>query len=263
MRAVTTALLVLIAVALQLWAQEPQEPTPREPAPSSQQQREPAPSSQQQNGAEPGPPSESVSASPSTPVTETTQYPLDKFQDFSAVQNGGPLPGMDVDRYIYRFGKLMRMQTDDTLPSYYVTELDTQRSHFVSSRACLRMNAPYTRSFPFGLSGPGFKYDLIPIGEEIVDGHRCRIEDIMIHNPKNPVIMHFRLYEADDLQGFPIKIENRRKGAYAWVIHYKDVRLEPQDPSLFIFPEKCETMAGFKKAGPDAKSRNTHPMRHP
>ena len=124
-----------------------------------------------------------------------------------------PLPGMDVDLYIYRLGKLMRMQTDDTLPSYYVTELGTQRSHFVSSRACLRMGVTYIRSFPFSLSGLGFKNDLIPIGNETVDGHACRVEDIMIHNPKNPVVMQFRLWEANDLQGFPIKVENRRRGA--------------------------------------------------
>jgi len=168
---------------------------------------------------------------------------------------------MEVDRYIYRSGGLMRMQADDSLPSYYVTDLATQESHFVSSRACLKMEFLYKRSFPFGLSGSGYTYDLIPIGEETVDGHHCHVEDVMVHSPKNPVVMHFRLYEADHLQGFPIKIENRRQSAYAWVIRYNDVILKPQDPSLFIFPEKCENMAGFKQMGPGAKSKSTRPAK--
>jgi hypothetical protein len=185
----------------------------------------------------------------------TAQFPLDRFQNFSAIQNGGPLPGMDLDRHIYRSGKLMRMESDASVPEYYVTDLAKQESHAVSARACLQENYPYKFSFPFFVSRRGSSYERIPIGEEAVDGHQTHVEDIVVHDPKNPVVVHFRLYEADDLQGFPIKIENRRDHAYPWVIHYKDVRLGPQDPSLFIFPAKCQTMAGFKKGNSGAKSK--------
>lgn len=168
---------------------------------------------------------------------------------------------MDVDRYIYRSGNLMRMQGDESVPHYYVTDLTKRKTHFVSARSCLRMGTAYVRSFPFMVPAPGNRYERIPIGEETVDGHQCKVEDVMIHSPKNPTVLHFRLYEAEDLQGFPIKIENRRKQAYPWVIHYKDVRLGPQDPSLFIFPEKCESDAGFKQAGPGAKPKNAPPAK--
>lgn len=164
---------------------------------------------------------------------------------------------MDLDRHIYRSGNVMRLESDASVPEYYITDLLKQESHAVSARGCQQMGSAYKFSFPFFVTGPGITYDRIAIGEEKVDGHPCHVEDLIIHNPKNPVVMHFRLSEAEDLQGFPIKIENRREHAYPWVIHYKDVRLGPQDPSLFVFPDKCQTMAGFKKTGPDSKPKTT------
>jgi len=162
---------------------------------------------------------------------------------------------MDVDRYIYRSGKLMRMQGDASVPEYNITDLVKQENHVVSIRGCLQTASAYKLSFPFFVSGPGVTYAHIPIGEETVDGHQCHVEDVIIHSPKNPVVVHFRFYEADDLKGFPVKIENRREHAYPWVIHYKDVRLGPTDPSLFLVPDKCETTAGFKKTGAGAKPK--------
>ena len=196
-------------------------------------------------------------------ATETAQFPLDQFQNFSAIQNGGPLPGMDLDRYIYRSGNLMRSQSDAAVPEYYITDLTKQQSHAVSARACLQMGYAYKLSFPFFVSGPGNKYELVAVGEETVDGHPCRVEDITIHSAKNPVVVRFRLYEAKDLQGFPIKIENHREHAYPWVIHYKEVRLGPQDPTLFMVPDKCQTMAGFTKVGPAPSKPKTKPSAKP
>jgi hypothetical protein len=193
--------------------------------------------------------------------TTTGEFPLDRFQNFSAIQNGGPLPGMDLDLHIYRSGNLMRMESDASVPEYYITDLAKRESHAVSARACLEEDYPYKFSFPFFVSRAGSTYERIPIGEETVDGHPTHVEDVIVHDPKNPVVVHFRFYEADDLQGFPIKIENRREHAYPWVIHYKDVRLGPQDSSLFIFPDKCQTMASFKKRDSGAKAKTTPPAK--
>lgn len=193
--------------------------------------------------------SEAASANPAAAATESKESVLEKFQNFSAISNGGPLPGMDVDRYIYRSGKLFRIQGDAAVPDYDVTDLVSKKTHAVSARACFEMDFPYKGSFPWNIPGPGVTYSHTPVGEDTVDGHHVHVEDILIHNPKNPVVMNLRLYEADDLGGFPVKIENRRKPAYPWVIHYKDVKVGPQDPSLFIFPDKCDTMAGFVPAG--------------
>jgi hypothetical protein len=244
MRRITLGSLFAACFALGVWAQAPPGQNASEQTPAAGQ-----------NAADHNHPSEPASAVQSAPATTTAQSPLDQFQNFSAIQNGGPLPGMDVDLYIYRAGNLMRMQSDASIPEYYVTDLRKQQSHAVSARGCQQMGSAYKLSFPFFVTGPGITYDRIPIGEEKVDGHQCHVEDLIIHNPKNPVVLHFRLYEAEDLQGFPIKIENRREHAYPWVIHYKDVRVGPQDPSLFLFPEKCQTEAGFKTIGPGSKPK--------
>lgn len=227
-----------------VWAQTPQPQAPPEQVPVAGQK---APDQSSPSG-QPAP------VASGTASETTTEYPLDRFQNFSAIQNGGPLPGLDEDRYVYRSGKLMRTQGDASVPNYYITDLTKKKSHFVAANACLAISSSHVRSFPFDLYTPGSTYEHTPIGEETVDGHQCRVEDVLLHNPKNPVVMHFRLYEAEDLQGFPIKIENRRQHAWPWVIHYKDVRLGPQDPSLFIVPEQCQSSAGFKKAAPASKS---------
>ncbi|MGB6249757.1 MAG: hypothetical protein WCC78_04990 [Terriglobales bacterium] len=244
------AVLCVVCFALQAWAQAPQPQVPPEQA-SVAGQKTP----DQSSGTD-----QTAPAAGAT-TEKTTQSVLEEFQNFSAIQNGGPLPGLDEDRYIYRSGNLMRMQGDAAIPNYYVTDLTKQKSHFVTANACLAEDTPYVRSFPFALSRPGVTYERTPIGEETVDGHQCRVEDLVIHNPKNPVVMHFRLYEAEDLQGFPIKIENRREHAWPWVIHYKDVRLGPQDPSLFIVPEQCQSSNEFKKITPSAKPKSAAPAK--
>jgi hypothetical protein len=237
-----TTVPVAICLTLQIWAQVPQDQ---------------------------GSPSQKVAGQTETmqastnQVKTTSKSPFDEFQDFSAIQNGGPLPGMDEDRYIYRSGNLMRTQSDAAVPEYYVTDLVKQECHAVAARACLQMNYADKRSFPFFITGKGSTYERTVIGEDNLDGHKVRIEDVTIHNPKNPVVVQIRLYEAEDLHGFPIKIENHREHAYPWVIQYKDVRVAPQDPSLFIVPEKCQTTAGFKAVGPKSKPKTAPSQKQP
>jgi hypothetical protein len=241
-----------------LCAETPQTQMPQAQVPAAEQKSSEQKSSDQKAPGQATTPADSGSL-PAATATTTNQNPLDQFQNFSAIVNGGPLPGMNVDRYIYRSGNMMRMQGDDSVPNYFVTDLSKRESHMIAADGCMKLDSPYTRSFPFFLSQPNVTYERIPIGEENVDGHSCRVEDIKVHDPKNPVLVHIRLYEAEDLQGFPVKIENRREHAYAWVIRYKDVKIEPQDPSLFIFPQHCQTMEGFKKAGPASTPKKATP----
>ncbi len=255
------AVLFAGCLVVSVWAQAAQGQDVPEQAPA------------EQKATDQSHPAEAGASNPSAPATESKESVLEKFQNFSAISNGGPLPGMDVDRYIYRSGHLVRMQGDAAIPDYEVTDLVSKKTHAVSARACFLMDFPYKGSFPWIIPGPGVTYEHTPVGEDTVDGHHVHVEDILIHNPKNPAAMNFRLYEADDLKGFPIKIENRRKPAYPWVIHYKDVKVGAQDPSLFIFPEKCDTMAGFasrggkapakKSAGKSAPATNSAPAAKP
>jgi hypothetical protein len=51
-----------------------------------------------------------------------------------------------------------------------------------------------------------------------------------------------KLWEAEDLHGFPVKVQVLNGGGRG-TIQYKDVVLGPADPSLFIRPKHC--MAGL------------------
>jgi hypothetical protein len=59
----------------------------------------------------------------------------------------------------------------------------------------------------------------------------------MLANPQK-----MRLWEAEDLQGFPIKIEFLILGGHGPVIRYKNVVLGEQDPTLFIHPKSCQPL---------------------
>jgi len=50
-----------------------------------------------------------------------------------------------------------------------------------------------------------------------------------------------RFWEAEDLQGFPIKIEFLRPGGHDAIVRYKNVVFGPQDPTLFIHPKSCQS----------------------
>jgi hypothetical protein len=268
MRKLIAALLLVGCAALQTWAntQEAQtapQPTLAEQKPAHQktgdekssEQAPPAPTYADQNTSKSAVP---ASRAATGPAVETTEFPLDRFQNFSAIAHGGPVPGTEADVHFYRAGDLVRTEGQVRLPSYYLTELTKLHSTSVNAHSCLQIAAPNVRSFPFFLPAPGNKYEITPVGEDTVDGHHVHVQDLIIHRSKLDDLS-YRLYEADDLQGFPIKIENVKKQAWHWTIHYRNVRLEPQDRSLFIVPEKCESDADFKKVGPGGAAKPKAP----
>ncbi len=162
-------------------------------------------------------------------------FPLDQFKEFSAIMIGGPTPGTEDEIHIYRSGNLMRMEANGGR-SYQITDLDKGETHGVAKDGCLLYASPYIRSYPFSFSNSANKFERVAVGKETVDGHVCQVEDVTITFPHHPQAAKIRLWEAEDLQGFPVKIETRTHQ----VIRYKNVVLGPQDPTLFIFPNVCQ-----------------------
>lgn len=197
-------------------------------------------SATQQAAAGPGAPEES-SLAPSR-----TQYPLDAFPEFSAVMVGSRVePGEGTgEGHIYRSGKLMRMEDPGKL-GYFITDLTTGETYGMSEAGCMHDSHPFIRVFPFDAAA---KPDTMVMrtligkeaGKEAVDGRCCQIENVTVSSPKfaNPLLMKF--WEAEDLQGFPIKIEFLLPGGHDAIVHYKRVVLGPQDPTLFLHPRFCE-----------------------
>lgn len=174
----------------------------------------------------------------------SVRYPLDAFPEFSAVMVGSRVEAGEgtTEGHIYRSGKLMRME-DPGRRGYFITDLATSETYGISEMGCMHDSHPFVRSIPFAsASKPDVTLAKSPAGKETVDGHPCQIENITLSSPRfaNPLKMKF--WEAEDLQGFPIRIAISLPGGHDSIIRYKNVVLGPQDSTLFLHPKSCEEL---------------------
>lgn len=170
------------------------------------------------------------------------------------------MPGQDWDGHVYRSGDLMRMQAVTSGPTqYFIDDLAKGKYYGLSLAGCAKLPNPYSRTFPFFMSGPDYTYERVAVGEDTVDGHHVHVEDITVRSKKFSRPAHFRLYEADDLEGFPIKIVNQQEKVRRWVIQYKNVVLGPPDSTLFTVPRDCQSVGNLvpvQPVNPGAKPKN-------
>jgi hypothetical protein len=174
-----------------------------------------------------------------------TPYPLDAFPEFSAVMFGSRVePGEGTEQgHIYRAGKLIRME-DPGKRGYYITDLVSGETYGLSKAGCMHDSHPFIRSFPLGVAAkPSATVTRAPAGKETLDGHACQIENVTVSSSAFANPLQMRFWEAEDLQGFPIKIEFLLPGGHDAIVRYKSVVLGPQDPTLFIHPESCAQLS--------------------
>ena len=200
---------------------------------------------------------------PETPVAGTpVENPFNAFQHFSAVMNGGLLA--DKDRKVYRSGKLMRTDFKD---QYRVTDIEAPVTWIVfdkienGAKVCSKFGVADGGDFPFyGLKD--FKVQRMPAESpaettEVVDGHSCKIENLTFVNSKvnPPATWEMTLSEAEDLNGFPIKIKlHNPMTDRRFEIDYTNVSLDKPDAKLFVHPDKCADNAQTIKKGTTAPS---------
>jgi hypothetical protein len=187
----------------------------------------------------------------------SAEYPLDAFKEFSAVMVGSVMNGDEREAYIYRSGNLLRASGPEE-HNFLITNLDTLQSFGVSATGCMQDGNPYFRSAPFSARRPGYTVERTITGQETMDGHSCKVEDVTLTSPKLARVIKLRFWEAEDLQGFPVKVEFLRPSKHDPVIHYKNVVLGQQDPTLFIYPNSCQSSLEFthkvgSKGPPGAK----------
>jgi len=143
--------------------------------------------------------------------------------------------------------------------SYIIQDLkDEHDVRGISRIQCLQMGAPFIRSFPFFMSAPGNKYEHKLLGKETVDGHPVQVEEVTITfaPSKKHVPLKLKLWEAEDLQGFPIKMETEAHR----IIEYRKVDFGPLDPTLFIVPDSCPNLGGGtnSKTSKKAPTKKAH-----
>jgi outer membrane lipoprotein-sorting protein len=167
------------------------------------------------------------------------QNPLEVFQSFSATLNGGM--GRDTDRKIYRSGKVMRLDFPD---HYRLVDLDKLTTRFVYPDRCRMIGFPDAGSYPFS-AYHGFKVERAPTEEnEILDGHTSSIENVTLTSTskdkdKEPITIKMKLWEAADVNGFPVKVEIDAGQDRKFTVRYTNVSLIPPDPVLFKSPAGC------------------------
>ncbi len=173
------------------------------------------------------------------------QFPLDAFKNFSAVMIGD-MNGSDEESNIYRRDNLMR--TEIGPGGYMITDLEKGDTYGIAKTGCLHDSHPGYRVFPFRAAKHG-TVQRVASGKETLNGHSCLIEDVSITTAgPGGGGFKFRFWEAEDLQGFPIKIEFLRPHGRIVTIEYKNVVLSPPDAALFKHPLHCQSLAAGEQS---------------
>jgi hypothetical protein len=250
------ALLFACSLTAQMWGQE--QPGQATGGQTPAIQNAPAALSTVQTPAVPGSAAQVAAAPPAT-----TGDPLEQFKNFSAVMVGTVLPRDEREGHIYRSGNVLRMEGMENR-GYFITDLTTFDTYGLSSMGCASMKEPYLRSFPFMLSGHSHKVERVGAGKETVDGHVCHVEEVT-YSGGIPQPWKLKFWEAEDLHGFPIKVQAQAgSNGTSSIIQFKDVVLGPQDPTLFIFPKDCAELPepGEKEPTTAPKQPATPPAQH-
>lgn len=164
-----------------------------------------------------------------------------KIPDFSGIElvitGKQPLP-----RKIFRSGTSLRVETTPTLANLYVPSNDQvyRLTRFPDKTlGCIVMSGAQAKGLlpvPLELL-TGTKVKRTPAGEETVKDHPCKIEDFEVTREDGKIIKS-KVWEAEDLQGIPVKIESETEhGKFAAL--YGDIELGTPDKALFTPPEKC------------------------
>ncbi|HZR56719.1 MAG TPA: hypothetical protein VFA74_07590 [Terriglobales bacterium] len=161
--------------------------------------------------------------------------PFSKFSQFSALMSGS-LMGPEEEAKIYRMGSKIRTNSVDG--GYVVSDVNTYETFvkLANNKGCIKGTPPGGRTFPYLVLGKS-KVERTRAGEETIDGHFCEIENVTITQESGHEIK-LKIWEAQDLQGFPIKIEQDGVGTPRIAI-YKNVSFAPPDPKLFKPPAHC------------------------
>ena len=164
-----------------------------------------------------------------------------EIKQFSAtvVMSGMPAKrGMGQgDMKIYRSGDKMRTTMGSM--GYMVMDLAQHTNYMVMGTGmCMQMNASGQQN-PFA-QVQGAAIDRSPVGTDTVDGHACKVENITV-TPRDGKPSKMKVWEAEDLKGFPVKVEIPSNSGTI-TLQYKDISLDEPPASLFTHPDNCQQM---------------------
>jgi hypothetical protein len=185
------------------------------------------------------PASSAKTPAPSPAASSKAPDPFASLNQFSATVTGGVSGNVDEIK-VARSGKLMWYEAYNKI-NYGITNLETRETYFVIKQPkeqCTLNPGLAVQSFPFGFFRQGYQFERTPEGEAELDGHHCHVESYVRTSEAGDSV-RVKFWEADDLKGFPLKVEITRPGGHVATITYKDVKLGPPDAALFVHPKNC------------------------
>jgi hypothetical protein len=192
-------------------------------------------------------------------ATARADNPFDTYRQFSATLVMSAMPAMPSmpahgsqgqgEMKIFRSGDKMRTN----LPggSYLITDLGQHTNYMVMGSMCMQMSAAREQN-PFAQARSA-TIERSPAGTETVDGHVCKVENLTV-TPHDGQPSKMKVWEAQDLKNFPIKIEMQTSRGPV-TMQYKDVSFSDPDASLFSHPDNCRQMPAM----PGAPSQRDKP----
>lgn len=155
---------------------------------------------------------------------------------------------------VYRSGSSVRLERSASISTLYATESSTVynlTTYPDNSHQCVSMKPEQARMLPSPLELiQGKLVKRVPSGSEVVEGHATKIENVTVMDPAGELI-ESKVWEADDLQGIPVKIESQIEGVTLRAI-YRDIAIGAPDKVLFEVPNQCTP---FERMGQVAESR--------
>jgi len=182
-------------------------------------------------------------------LTARAQNPFEAVKAFSAtyVMSGtsGNAQQGQIQTKIYRSGSKLR--TD--LPGgagYSIIDTSDRTTYMVmGSGMCMQMTAKEQQN-PFA-QPPDVTVERSSAGTDTVDGHACKVENVTVTQHSGPhagQATTMKVWEAQDLHGFPVKMEMQTARG-VMTMQYKDISLAEPDASLFVHPDNCRQMPNF------------------
>lgn len=181
------------------------------------------------------------------PLQANQQNPFDAFQQFSAEMSGGPTQ-FDKKK-IARLGNKLRAEWDYE-HEIRISDLATHRLSYIRRMPkkpveCGIGEKIDMAAYPFFFyTGSDFTVKRSPAEEpaekETIDGHPTKAENYTVtNNSDGTITAKLKLWEAEDLQGFPVRMEIDPPRTKKFTLDYTNVSLDKPDPKLFTIPAHC------------------------
>jgi len=127
----------------------------------------------------------------------------------------------------------------------YIPATNKVYDTFAHPAFCMQLHMDKAKTLSSPLQpAPGVKIEKNPIGNEEIEGHKCTVQDVLLKSLDGDEL-HAKVWEANDLMGFPVKIE--ASGSPTFI--FRDILLATPDPALFQ-PQKpiLESPSSFPRA---------------